>query len=148
MIPEFIDIGGPWKVLPPGVHNATLQEIEARFASSEHRKQLFFGFRNGVIALQKAGCRKILLDGSFITEKPFPADFDACWDPKGVDISKLDPVFLDFRYRRKKQREVFYGEFFPANFHANGKRFFFEYFQIDRHTGNAKGIICIEFLKN
>jgi len=148
VIPDFIDVGGPWNVLPPGVYYATLEEIEERFATSDHRKYLFSGFRKGVLALRKAGCRKIFLDGSFVTEKPMPADFDVCWDPIGVDPTKLDPVLLDFNDRRKKQKECFYGEFFPANLLADGKHFFFDFFQIDRHTENAKGIICIRFSKN
>jgi len=148
MVPKFVDIGGPWKVLPPGVHNATLKEVEARFATSDYRKRLYSGFINGVKSLRKAGCRKIFLDGSFITEKPMPADFDVCWDPIGVNPTKLDPVLLDFNDRRKKQKECFYGEFFPANLLADGKNFFFDFFQIDRHTGNAKGIVCIRFPKN
>lgn len=148
MIPAFIDIGGPWKVLQPGVHVATLGEIEDRFAISDHRKHLFAGLKKGIRALRKAGCRKILLDGSFITEKPVPADFDVCWDPVGVNHIKLDPVFLDFSDGRKKQKERFYGEFFPANFLADGQHFFFDFFQIDKYTGNAKGIICMRFSKN
>ncbi len=147
MIPDFVDIRGPWKVLPPGVYDATLKEVETRFATSAHRKHLFSGFKNGVMALRKAGCRKIFLDGSFITEKPIPADFDVCWDPVGVDAAKLDPVFRDFKDKRKKQKDRFYGEFFPANLLADGKRFFFDYFQVDKYTGNAKGVICINFPK-
>jgi len=148
MIPDLVDIGGPWKVLPPGVHFATLKEIEERFAISDHRKYLFSGFRKGVLSLHKAGCRKIFLDGSFVTEKPIPADFDVCWDTMGVDISKLDTVFLDFSDGRKKQKERFQGEFFPANRIADGNCFFFDFFQIDKYTGNAKGIICIKFPKS
>ena len=147
MIPDFIGIGGPWKVLPPGVHKSTLKEIEGRFATSDHRKHLFAGFKNGVIALQKAGCRKIYLDGSFITEKSIPGDFDVCWDRIGVDDKKLDPVFYDFKDKRKKQKERFYGEFFPMHLFADRTHVFLDYFQIDKYTGNAKGIICIKFSK-
>jgi len=148
VIPDFVDIGGPWKVLPPGVHYATLEEVETRFASSDHRKRLFAGLKEGVLALRKAGCRKIFLDGSFVTEKAVPYDFDVCWDPMGVDISKVNPVFLDFSDKRKKQRECFKGEFFPATCLADGRHFFFDYFQIDKYTGNAKGIISISVSKN
>ena len=147
MIPDFVDIGGPWKVLPPGVHNATIEEIEARFATSDHRKRMFLGFKNGMEALCKAGCRKIFLDGSFITEKPFPGDFDACWDPIGVDVTKLDPIFRDFSDARKKQRDCFHGEFFPTNLTADGTHVFLDFFQTDKHTGEAKGIICISLSK-
>jgi len=148
MIPDFVDIGAPWKVLPPGVHDATLEEVETRFAASVHRKHLFSGFKNGVIALRKAGCRKIFLDGSFITEKPIPADFDVCWDDRGMEPAKLDPVFRDFKKNRKQQKDRFYGEFFPISCVANGKHFFSDFFQIDKYTGNTKGIICIKFSKS
>jgi len=148
VIPDLVDIGGLWKVLPPGVHDATLEEIESRFATSEHRKRLFSGFREGVIALRKAGCRKIFLDGSFVTEKPIPGDFDVCWDHTGIDHTKLDPVFLDFANRRKKQKERFHGEFFPAHLLADGKHVFLDFFQIDKYTGNAKGIIFMNISKN
>ena len=147
MIPDFINIGGIWKVLQPGAHVATLGEIKDRFAISNHRKHLFAGLMKGVFALRKAGCRKILLDGSFITEKPIPADFDVCWDTAGVDPIKLDPVFLDFSDGRRNQKERFLGEFFPTNILADGRRPFFDFFQIDKYTGNAKGIICIRFPK-
>ena len=147
MIPDFVDIGGPWKVLPPGVHNATLEEVETRFASSDHRKHLFAGFKEGVLALRKAGCHRIFLDGSFVTEKPMPGDFDVCWDHAGVDDKNLDPVFSDFDDRRKKQRERFRGEFFPTHLLADGKHVFLDFFQIDKDTGNTKGIICMKSRK-
>jgi hypothetical protein len=112
MIPDFVDIGSPWKILPPGIHKATMKEIEACFAISEHRKQLFLGLQEGVRALCNAGCRIILLDGSFITEKPTPKDYDVCWDPRGVDISKLDPVFSISQISEKNKKCVIMENFF------------------------------------
>jgi len=148
MIPSLVDVGGPWKVLPPGVHDATIEEIEARFATSDHRKHIFSGFRNGVTALRRAGCRKIFLDGSFVTEKPIPGDFDVCWDDDGVDAAKLDPVFRDFSDARRKQKDRFEGEFFPASLPADGTHMFLDFFQTDRHTGKTKGIVCMRFRRN
>jgi hypothetical protein len=130
------------------VHYATLKETEARFAKSVHRKLLFSGFKNGVMALRKAGCRIIFLDGSFVTEKPIPGDYDVCWDPVGVDDAKIEPVLLDFSNKRKKQKKCFHGEFFPTNLLADGKSLFLDYFQIDKYTGNVKGIICVSFPNN
>ena len=144
MLPDLVDIGGPWKVLPPGIHNATLEDVETIFATSDHRKLLFSGFKSGVMALRKAGCHKIFLDGSFVTEKHIPGDFDACWDPIGVDPTKIDPDLLDFNDGRKKLKERFHGEFFPSDLLADGEHFFFNFFQIDKYTGNAKGVICIK----
>lgn len=143
MIPDFIDVGGPWQVLPPGVHDATLEEIEGRFATPARRRQLFLGLKNAVAALQHAGCREVLVDGSFVTAKPLPGDFDACWDPVGVDAAKLDPVFLDFSDGRKEQKRRFAGELFPSTARADGTHFFRDFFQIDKYTGNAKGIIRV-----
>lgn len=148
MLPDLMDIGGPWKVLPPGVHYATLKEVETRFATSAHRKRLFDGFKDGVMALCKAGCRKIFLDGSFITEKLIPADFDVCWDPAGVDAAKLDRIFYDFKDKRKKQKARFCGEFFPTTVLGDEKKLFLDYFQVDKYTGEAKGIICLKMPKS
>jgi hypothetical protein len=106
MIPELIDLGlpCPWAVLPPGIHDTTLAEVEARFATTPHRKRLFDGFLRMVQALEAAGCRYVYLNGSFVTAKPHPGDYDGCWDHAGVDPSKLDPVLLDFDSKRAAQK--------------------------------------------
>ena len=69
VIPKSVDINGVWNVLPPGVHPATLQEIEKRFATNAKRRALFDGFCRAVDALRKAGCTAIFLDGSFVTAR-------------------------------------------------------------------------------
>lgn len=143
MIPGLVEIGGPWPVLPSGVHDATLEEIEARFVSPGRREFLFAGFRSGVTALRKTGCQTVYLDGSFVTGKPIPGDFDACWDPVGMDETKLDPIFLDFSECRKRQKGRFGGEFFPATHLADNTHFFVSFFQIDKYTGQEKGIIRV-----
>ncbi|MBN1867786.1 hypothetical protein JW916_10880 [Candidatus Sumerlaeota bacterium] len=143
MIPASAKIDGIWKVLPPGVHDATLDEIEQRFATNETRRRLYEGFARGVEALKRAGCKEVLLDGSFVTDKPNPGDFDACWDPTGMDPKKLDPVFLDFSDGRREQKRKFGGEFFPSSARANGSRTFVEFFQNDKYTGKPKGIVRV-----
>jgi hypothetical protein len=101
---------------------------------------LFEGFCKAVYVLHKAGCKVIFLDGSFVTDKPEPGDFDACWDPTGVDESKLDPVLLDFSSQRKRQKERFGGEFFPSS----GSCAMLQFFQKDKYTGLKKGIIQVQ----
>ena len=144
MIPDLVDIGSPWPVLPPGVHDATMDEIERRFATNDRRRRLFAGLQKGVDALREAGCKTIYLDGSFVTGKPQPEDFDACWDTKGVDDTRLDPVLLDFDNKREKQKRTFGGEFFPSGALAAGQRTFVEFFQMDSYTGDTKGIIRVQ----
>lgn len=144
MIPAHVNIHGVWKVLPPGIHDATLQEIEQRFATNETRKILFEGFKKGIETLKEAGCRIIFLNGSFVTDKPYPGDYDACWDPSGVDGDLLDPVLLDFSHGRKAQKLKYGGEFFISSMRADGSHTFVDYFQIDKDTGSTKGIIRIQ----
>jgi hypothetical protein len=143
VIPLSVDINGLWNDLPPGIHDATLDEIEQRFATNPKRKKLFEGLKAGILALRAAGCREVFLDGSFISEKPEPGDFDACWDPTGVDASKLDPVLLDFKDGRRNQKKKYYGEFFVSSASADRTRTFVKFFQIEKHTGKAKGIVRI-----
>lgn len=143
MIPKSIDIGGIWNVLPPGIHDATVSEIEERFATSETRKVLFDGFKRGLKALKSAGCKVVFLDGSFVSDKLNPGDFDACWEPIGVDVKKLDPLFLDFSNKRRSQKVKYGGEFFPSSANADGSCTFVKFFQMDKDTGKEKGIIRV-----
>ncbi len=146
MIPALVDIGGLWNGLPPGIHVATMAEIKQYFATSPMRMVQYEGFVAAAHALREAGCKTIFLNGSFVSDKPHPGDYDACWDPVGVDASKLDPVFLDFSELRKKQKEKFGGEFFPSSASADGIRTFVEFFQIDKYTGRPKGILRIDLI--
>jgi hypothetical protein len=143
MIPAFVDIGSLWEVLPPGVHDATMDEINERFAYNKRRQALFDGFRAGVRNLARAGCNEAYLDGSFVTNKPEPGDFDVCWDPAGVDPSRLDPTLLDFSDRRKAQKEKYGGEFFPSTVNAGGRVSFLDFFQVDKYSGKTKGIVRV-----
>ena len=144
MIPGLIDIGAPWKVLPPGIHDATLSDIKHRFATNERRKGLYKGFLLGCESLKFAGCTVVYLDGSYVTDKPVPMDFDVCWDPKGVDPTKLDPILLDFDDRRRNQKLKYGGEFFPSSAKADGSQTFVNFFRTDPDTGKEKGVIRIQ----
>jgi hypothetical protein len=63
----------------------------------------------------------------------------------GVIIDRLDPIFLDFSNARARQKQRFGGELFPADLPEGASgRTFLEFFQIDRETGAAKGIIAID----
>lgn len=144
MIPPLVSIDSTWKVLPPGIHEATLLDVKQSFATNAKRKTLYEGFVKGCEALKFAGCSIVYLDGSYITEKQSPGDFDVCWDPTGVDPAKLDPVLLDFSNMRKNQKMKYGGEFFPSSIKADGSRTFVDFFQIDKESGKEKGIIRIQ----
>jgi hypothetical protein len=140
MIPPFDAIGN----LPPGVHWATWQEFVGRFGETPHRRRLLAGLKAALDSMQVAGCRTVYIDGSFVTAKDVPNDFDACWDIDGVDPALLDPILLTFNYGRAAQKAQYLGELFPAQFDEGGSgTTFLEFFQIDKESGNSKGIIAI-----
>lgn len=145
MIPALIMLpGSPWLVLPPGVHQAGLDDVATTFATNAWRRELFHGLVDASSRLRVAGCQTVYLDGSYISGKPKPGDFDACWDPVGVDPGRLDPVFLQFANGREAQKTAFKGEFFPSSMMcADVGQTFLDFFQLDRFTGKHKGIISI-----
>jgi hypothetical protein len=140
-IPPFEEGGN----LPPGIHDATWEEIVDRFGNTARREELLAGLQEALVTLRDAGCRRAYLDGSFVTAKEEPGDFDACWEVAGVDAGRLDPVLLTFADARRAQKERFGGELFPAEAAAepHGTRFL-EYFQRDKITGEPKGIVALD----
>jgi hypothetical protein len=141
VIPSFDERGN----LPPGIHPATWDEIVERYATNERREQLMDGLRAAINSLHAAGCSRVYLDGSFVTDKELPGDFDACWEAGSVDPDLLDPVLLDFTDRRAAQKAKFGGELFPAQLAAEpGGTAFLEFFQLARLTREPKGIIAID----
>jgi hypothetical protein len=100
--------------------------------------------REALLVLKRAGCRTVYLDGSFVTGKVVPLDYDACWDATDVDPRLLDPTLLTFDAGRLFQKAKYGGEFFPAHVAADGAGCpFIDFFQIDKQTGDAKGIVAI-----
>ncbi len=143
MIPELIEIKGvPWPILPAGIHKADFDEIRKCFALNRRRRELFDGLVRASRILNRAGCKRLYLDGSFVTKKPIPNDYDVCWDPCGVDKQLMDPVLFDFRNDRAIQKERFGGEFFPSTSQAvSWGLSFLEFFQIDKSSGKQKVIM-------
>ena len=141
MIPKFQADGN----LPPGVHWATWDEIYDRYGTTRWRRQLLAGLRSAVDNLRIAGCQTVYLDGSFVSSKLEPGDFDACWEEAGVDEVKLDPVLLTFSDSRAAQKAKFSGELFPASMELGlGRSAFLDFFQTDKHTGAQKGIVALD----
>jgi len=141
MLPDFREDG----TLPPGVHWAEWTEFSTRFGTNPYRRQLLAGLKEGIQMLAAVGCTVVYVDGSFITAKDFPADFDACWGLKGVNATALHPIFLDFDNGRAAQKKRFMGEFFPAQIPegVSGKTFL-DFFQTDKNSGVPKGIVAID----
>jgi hypothetical protein len=144
MIPEFNENGN----LPPGVHWAEWEEFKEIFGTNLTRQRMVDGLELAMTLLKAAGCRTIYIDGSFVTTKQKPGDFDACWEDNGVDINYLEsiaPVLFNFALRRAEQKIKYKGEIFPSNYPANDSgTAYIDFFQFDTRTNTRKGIIAID----
>lgn len=126
------------------------KDVRRFFGVTAPRRRLLQGLERALANLKSAGCRRVYLDGSFVTDKETvlgspPNDYDGCWDISGVDPTRLDPVLLDFSDSRAAQKAKFLGELFPAKTPEGVTgRTFLEFFQIDKTTGNPKGIVAID----
>jgi hypothetical protein len=139
LIPEFDATG----LLPRGIYSATWEEVVERFGDGERRQELLRRLLEALNLLRSAGCGRVYIDGSFVTSKERPPnDVDVCWDINGVNPDALDAVFFDFEDGRAAQKARFGAEFFPAQVPEGltGKTFL-EFFQVDKDTGEPKGII-------
>lgn len=137
MIPSFIS---PTGYLPPGIHDATWGELVVRYGINPYRARLLDGLLAALRNLRGAGCLLALIDGSFVTAKRFPGDYDGAWDPGGVDPGLVDPILLTFDNSRAAMKAKYLGELFPATWPAAPGIAFAEFFQKDR-DGVAKGLV-------
>jgi hypothetical protein len=93
--------------------------------------------------LAAAGCQSVLLNGSFVSAKELPQDYDGVWDPKGVDPMRIDPTLLDFSNHRAAMKLKYLGELFPATATAAPGVLFRDFFMKDR-SGTPKGVVLID----
>ena len=149
MIPAFDPNTG---ALPPGDHQATLEQIGRRMGFTPRRRWFLKGLRAAVEAFWAAGIQEIYVDGTFCTEKPDPGDIDGYWvEPDGGVYDRIDPYWIDLELvlvplvRKWKWRMWSdYGvEFFihPA-MQATPELGFPEFFRQDR-DGQPRGVIQV-----
>jgi hypothetical protein len=128
-IPAFNELG----YLPPGIYETSWLEFMKRFAINPHRLRLASGLAAALRKLGTAGCRRVLIGGSFVTSKEYPNDFDGWYESFGLDLNILDPLFLE---NVESQIEVFGGTLFdPPSYEG--------FFQTDRE-GRPKGAIGLD----
>lgn len=141
MIPDFDPVTGN---LPAGGHAASWQDMLDRFGQTPWRRKLLAGMLEALRLLKAAGCARAYIDGSFVTAKEEPGDFDACWEAQGVDFDRVDDRLLTFDRGRATQKAAFLGELFVADGRADPQgTLFLDFFQTDR-DGRRKGIVVID----
>ena len=142
MIPKFLSNGN----LPQGVHETTWKQFCKRFGHTAHRSSLIKGLAAALKNLSAAGCRRVYINGSFVTAKEVPGDYDLCWSIDGVIPEKLNPALLDFSPKgRNTMKEKYKGDLFPAEIPEGiSGKLFLDFFQTDKITGEPKGIIALD----
>ena len=128
-IPQFDERG----YLPSGVYETDEAEFNRRFGFNSYRQQLLVRLKSALISLKQAGCNRVYIGGSFITDKAEPGDIDGCFEGLYIDESIIDPIFIDSDLDAQKAR---YGVEFVFGSNRAG------FFQTDRY-GNSKGIVVI-----
>ena len=136
MIPEF-DCNGN---LPEGIHFSTMDQLIERFGYNPKRAWLIDGLKLLIASLEKAHCPLIYIDGSFVTSKEIPGDYDLCWSLVNVVEEKLDLLLIDFSAAgRGKMEQKYRGDIFPAELPEGGSgKLFVDFFQTDKNTGEKK----------
>ena len=142
MIPSLDPLTG---YLPPGQYDATWDEITSAYGYNLRRLMLLQGLRAVLDNLAAAGCMRAYLNGSFVTAKVTPGDFDMCFEPAGVDSATIDPILkMVGPSRRILQRAKYHGEIASARAAADRRgTLYVNYFQKDA-VGRAKGILVLD----
>jgi hypothetical protein len=73
-LPEFNKVGD----LPPGVHEASLAEVVARFGGGSVQRQAVTARLTRIheLALRSGAADRLMVFGSYVTDKPDPNDID------------------------------------------------------------------------
>jgi len=141
MIPTFISNGN----LPQGIHETTWKQFCDRLGRTAHRSTLIKGLAAALKDLSVAGCPRVYINGSFVTAKEVPGDYDLCWSLDGVIPEKLNQALLDFSPKgRDLMKKKYKGDLFPAEIpEGTSGKLFLDFFQTDKITGEPKGIIAL-----
>lgn len=129
--------------LPPGTHVMTWKDFSYQFGFNGHRARLLKGLLTALQNLAGAGCRSVILNGSFVSNKELPEDYDGAWYTMGVDVQRLDPVLLDFSHSRSAMKSKYLGELFPSGAMATPGVIYEDFFKTDRNN-IPKGIVYVD----
>ena len=113
------------------------------FGFNGHRSRLLCGLLAALKNLADAGCRSVLLNGSFVSNKELPEGYEGVWHTMGVNEGLSDPILLDFRHPRSAMKSKYQGELFPAGIMAALGVTCENFFKTDRNN-TPKGIVHID----
>ena len=144
MIPGFTEEG----LLPLGIHETDLEELEEKMGWSRKRRELLEGLEEALELMAASGVVKAYLDGSFVTDKDRPNDIDGCYDlaedVAEEELGRLAPIFPPNPTNREEAKRRFGVDFFPAAVTELGSgQPFLRSFQTDRE-GHERGVLSVD----
>jgi hypothetical protein len=147
VIPDFLENG----YLPEGIYEVTLQEVIEKFCFSKKRKKLIEGLKNLINTCLQCQVNILYIDGSFVSQKLQPQDYDACYDTDHPDREVVFAKALEsiLESDSEMQKRYFGGEIYYAHLKQCFGDFstVLERFQICKEDGKTKkGIVKIKLL--
>ncbi len=137
-------------LLPPGIHDCSVEEIGARFGtfqSTDRRPRLHRRLRAFLEEVRSTNLVvAVIVNGSFVTSKPDPGDIDLILVlPSTHDFSvALPPMAYNVLSRRRVRRRYRF-DVLAAREDAREYVEYLEYFQQVRgRPGDQKGILRIQ----
>lgn len=141
-MPNFLPNGN----LVPGIHNLSWDEFVDLYGYTQRRRDMIAGLERAMKHLAEFGCRAVYIDGSFVSKKHNPSDYDACWDDTGeIDEEYLrlyQPYFIT--NAKEKLKAKYGGEFIRSSSFADWDNRYLAYYQRDKQDLSPKGIIRLE----
>ncbi len=146
-IPDLTQFG----VLPVGRHDCTLDEIEAAYTATAHRRALWAdlrGFLTWVAPQPKP--TSIYFDSSFTSDKTAPSDVDVVFDLEGCDNATRNHWLIVFATQQsaiKRDYRVDFWVYCPGM--PNDLRAFFAYVRPEEALmrgmgpGDLKGLLRV-----
>jgi hypothetical protein len=102
-------------LLPAGVHDCTLKDIDTAFAWNDHRVGLLKAFADCYQRdIRDEFSVPLLFDGSFVTDKELPEDIDVVLDLSNADV-ETQGNGLKFFLRNKDRLKAQYRVHFLIN---------------------------------
>lgn len=142
-LPQFNENG----LMPPGIHDASLDDLSERFGQSPRRRQLLENFRLYFVELQKWPLAKaVLVDGSFVTDIAEPNDIDLVLVLRDdYDLSRSVSPFEYNLWSRRRVQRVFGFDLFAVRPNSIDYTRFVDFFsQVRDHPGLIKGLVRVQ----
>lgn len=131
----------PEKEPVPAIIWISLSEFLAKFSTNAHRSRLLEGLLKACIELRRHGCSSIYVGGSFVDNKAYPGDYDACFDTVGLS-GNVDPIIYNDIYKLQR-KEKYFGDWKPARLVDGAPSKWLRYFAEDR-LGNPRCVFAIK----